>query len=79
MNERNDGDRERDKQRIKAKQKAGMRRTTEKKEHTTGLFNNRRPTLKAITYISHYMDSVGFVYIFRNTQTDRHTPPPQQQ
>lgn len=50
MNERNDGDREGDKQRSKVKQKAGIR-TIVKKEHTTTLFNSRRSTLKAITYI----------------------------
>lgn len=51
MNERNDRDREGDKQRSKVKQKTGIRRTTVKKEHTTTLFNSRRPTLKTITYI----------------------------
>lgn len=73
MNERNDRDREGDKQRSKVKQKTGIRRTIVKKEHTTTLFNSRRSTLKAVTYIWHYMDSAGFVYIFRNTQTDRQT------
>lgn len=51
MNERNDGDREGDKQRSKVKQKAGIRRTIVKKEHTTTLFNSRGSTLKAFSYL----------------------------